>query len=325
MPEHDLPRSVIPEVPKNVHANIADAFGKTPLVRLNRLTEGIDAEVYVKLEFYNPGSSVKDRLAVSIVDHAEAEGSLQPGGVIVEATSGNTGIGLALVGAARGYRVILTMPENLNLERRQLMRAYGAEVILTPVAEGMQGSVDKAVEIVGNTPGAVLANQFETPANAAIHRRTTAIEIWEDTGGEIDIFVAGVGTGGTITGVGQVLKERKPGVQVIAVEPAESPMLSEGRFGPHKIPGIGPNFRSPVFDQSVVDEIVTVPSEAAAETARQAARLEGILSGISGGAAIHAALEIARRPQNAGKTVVLVIPDSGERYLTTYLFKHTLD
>ncbi|MBX3142788.1 MAG: cysteine synthase A [Trueperaceae bacterium] len=310
---------------RNVHANVAEAFGKTPLVRLNRLTEGIDAEVYAKLEFYNPGSSVKDRLAISIIEHAEAEGSLQPGGIIVEATSGNTGIGLALVGAARGYRVILTMPENLNLERRQLMRAYGAEVILTPVAEGMQGSVDRALEIVRNTPGTVLANQFATPANAAIHRRTTAVEIWEDTAGEVDIFVAGVGTGGTITGVGEVLKQRKPGVQVVAVEPAESPMLSEGRFGPHKIPGIGPNFRSQVFDASFVDEIVTVPSEVAAETARQAARLEGILSGISGGAAISAALEVARRPQNAGKTVVLVIPDSGERYLTTYLFKHTLD
>lgn len=310
---------------RNVHANVAEAFGKTPLVRLNRLTEGVDAEVYAKLEFYNPGSSVKDRLAISIIEHAEAEGSLQPGGVIVEATSGNTGIGLALVGATRGYRVILTMPENLNLERRQLMRAYGAEVILTPVAEGMQGSVDRALEMVRNTPGAVLANQFATPANAAIHRRTTAVEIWEDTAGEVDIFVAGVGTGGTITGVGKVLKQRKPGVQVVAVEPAESPMLSEGRFGPHKIPGIGPNFRSQVFDASFVDEIVTVPSEVAAETARQAARLEGILSGISGGAAISAALEVARRPQNAGKTVVLVIPDSGERYLTTYLFKHTLD
>ena len=310
---------------RNVHANVAEAFGKTPLVRLNRLTEGIDAEVYAKLEFYNPGSSVKDRLAISIIEHAEAEGSLQPGGVIVEATSGNTGIGLALVGAARGYRVILTMPENLNLERRQLMRAYGAEVILTPVAEGMQGSVDRALEIVRNTPGAVLANQFATPANAAIHRRTTAVEIWEDTAGEVDIFVAGVGTGGTITGVGEVLKQHKPDVQVVAVEPTESPMLSEGGFGPHKIPGIGPNFRSQVFDASFVDEIVTVPSQVAAETARQAARLEGILSGISGGAAISAALEVARRPQNAGKTVVLVIPDSGERYLTTYLFKHTLD
>lgn len=230
-----------------------------------------------------------------------------------------------MVGAARGYRVILTMPENLNLERRQLMRAYGAEVILTPVVEGMQGSVDRALQIVKETPGAVLANQFQTPANAAIHRRTTAVEIWEDTAGEIDIFVAGVGTGGTITGVGQVLKERKPGVKVVAVEPAESPMLSEGRFGPHKIPGIGPNFRSPVFDESVVDEIVTVPSEAAAAAARLAATQEGILAGISGGAAIHAALEVARRPENAGKLVVLVIPDSGERYLSTYLFGHTLD
>ncbi len=312
-------------MPQNLYPDITAAFGKTPLVRLNRLATGIPANIYAKLEFYNPGSSVKDRLAISIVDHAEAEGSLEPGGVIVEATSGNTGVGLAMVGAARGYRVILTMPENLNLERRQLMRAYGAEVILTPIAEGMQGSVDSALEIVKNTPGAILANQFQTPANAAIHRRTTAVEIWEDTAGDIDIFVAGVGTGGTITGVGQVLKERKPGVKVIAVEPAESPMLSEGRFGPHKIPGIGPNFRSPVFDQSVVDEIVTVPSEAAAAAARLAATQEGILAGISGGAAIHAALEVARRPENAGKLVVLVIPDSGERYLSTYLFRHTLD
>lgn len=310
---------------KRIYDNILDTFGNTPLVKLNRVTEGAVANVYAKLEFYNPAASVKDRLAISVVDHAEAAGLLKPGGTIVEASSGNTGIGLALVGAARGYKVIITIPENLNIERRQLIRGYGAEVVLTPVGEGMRGAVEKALEIVGSTPGAILADQFKTEANIAIHRKTTAEEVWNDTEGEVDIFVAGVGTGGTVSGVGQVLKERKPSVHIVAVEPTESPLLSGGQPGPHKIPGIGANFIPEVVDRNVIDEVITVLSEDAAATARKISQQEGILAGISGGAAVTAALELAKRPENAGKNIVVVIPDYGERYLSTYLFEHTRD
>lgn len=310
---------------KKIYHNILDTFGNTPLVKLNRVTEGAVANVYAKLEFYNPAASVKDRLAISVVDHAEAAGALKPGGTIVEASSGNTGIGLALVGAARGYKVIITIPENLNIERRQLIRGYGAEVVLTPVGEGMRGAVEKALEIVGSTPGAILADQFKTEANIAIHRKTTAEEVWNDTEGEVDIFVAGVGTGGTVSGVGQVLKERKPSVHIVAVEPTESPLLSGGQPGPHKIPGIGANFIPEVVDRNVIDEVITVLSEDAAATARKISQQEGILAGISGGAAVTAALELAKRPENAGKNIVVVIPDYGERYLSTYLFEHTRD
>ena len=303
-----------------IHSDITAAFGNTPLVRLNRLTEGLPATVLAKLEFYNPGSSVKDRLGIAIVDAAEASGELQPGGTIVEATSGNTGIALALVGAARGYNVILTMPSSMSVERRVLLKAFGAELVLTDPALGMKGAVAEAERIAAETPGTILARQFENQANREIHRKTTAEEIWRDTDGAVDIFVAGVGTGGTITGVGQVLKERKPEVQVVAVEPTASPLLSTGTPGPAKIQGIGPNFVPPILDTSVYDEVVTVEFDDALSTARALAAKEGILVGISSGAAVWAALQIAAREENAGKTIVVVTPDTGERYLSTALF-----
>jgi cysteine synthase A len=279
------------------------------------------AEIYAKLEFYNPGNSVKDRLGKAIIDAAEKSGELKPGGTIVEGTSGNTGIALALVGAARGYKVILTMPETMSIERRVLVRAYGAEVVLTPGAEGMKGAVAKAEEIVANTPGAILARQFENDANPAIHRATTAEEIWADTDGEVDIFLAGVGTGGTITGVGQRLKELKPGVQIIAVEPLESPILNGGTPGPHKIQGIGANFVPPILDTTVYDEVFDVDFETAIEVARKLASEEGILAGISTGAIFHAAIEVAKRPENAGKKIVAIVCDFGERYVSTLLWE----
>lgn len=304
-----------------IHDNISQAFGNTPLVRLNRLPKADGAEVLAKLEFYNPGASVKDRLGVAIIDAAEESGDLQAGGTVVEGSSGNTGIALALVGAARGYRVVITMPETMSVERRALIRAYGAEVVLTPGSEGMKGAVSKAEQIVAETPGAILAHQFETPANAAIHRRTTAEEILRDTEGHVDVFVAGVGTGGTITGVGQVLKERVPGVQVVAVEPKDSPLLTEGKAGPHKIQGIGANFIPEVLDRSVIDEVFDVELDDALRVARDLGTQEGILAGISSGAIVHAAIEIAARPENAGKRVVAVVCDTGERYLSTVLFE----
>ncbi|GGK92003.1 cysteine synthase A [Curtobacterium luteum] len=304
-----------------IHDNISQAFGNTPLVRLNRLPREGSAEILAKLEFYNPGASVKDRLGVAIVDAAEESGELQAGGTIVEGSSGNTGIALALVGAARGYRVVITMPETMSVERRALIRAYGAEVVLTPGPEGMKGAVSRAEQIVAETPGAILAHQFETPANAAIHRKTTAEEILRDTEGHVDAFIAGVGTGGTITGVGQVLKERVPGVQVIAVEPKDSPLLTEGKAGPHKIQGIGANFVPEVLDQSVIDEVFDVELEDALRVARDLGTQEGILSGISSGAIIHAAIEVAARPENAGKRIVAIVCDTGERYLSTVLFE----
>ena len=303
-----------------IHPDITTAFGDTPLVRLNRLTEGLPGEVVAKLEFYNPGASVKDRLGYALVEAAEASGELAPGGTIVESTSGNTGIALALIGAARGYKVILTMPASMSKERRTLLKAYGAELVLTDPYKGMTEAVATAERIVAETPGAVLARQFESAANAAIHRRTTAEEIWRDTDGELDWFVAGSGTGGTITGVGQVLKERKPDVKVVVVEPKDSPMLSEGRAGGHRIQGIGPNFVPDVLDRSVIDEISDVEFDDAIRVARELATQESILAGMSAGAAVWTALQIAARPEAAGKRIVVIVPDAGERYLSTALY-----
>ena len=304
-----------------IHSDITSAFGNTPLVRLNTVTEGIDAQVLAKLEFYNPASSVKDRLGIALVDAAEASGELQPGGTIVESTSGNTGIALAMVGAARGYRVILTMPASMSKERRVLLKAFGAELVLTDPTKGMALAVDEAKRIVEETPGAVWARQFENAANPAIHRKTTAEEIIRDTDGKVDIFVAGIGTGGTITGVGQVLKEKVPGVQVVAVEPKDSPILTEGHPGPHKIQGIGPNFVPAVLDRDVIDEVVDVEFDDSLRVARELAAKEGLLVGMSAGAAVWAALEVAKRPENAGRNIVVIIPDTGERYLSTALFE----
>ncbi|HRL48148.1 MAG TPA: cysteine synthase A [Propioniciclava sp.] len=305
--------------------NATTLIGRTPLVRINRLYGDSPANVVAKLEFYNPANSVKDRIGVAIVDAAEASGELKPGGTIVEGTSGNTGIALAFVGAARGYKVILAMPETMSKERRALLRAFGAELVLTPGAEGMRGAVSKAEEIAAATPGAILARQFENPANVEIHRKTTAEEIWADTDGGVDIVVAGVGTGGTISGVGQVLKERKPEVKIVAVEPAESPILSGGQPGPHKIQGIGANFIPKILDRSVIDEVLPIASETAIEWARRSAREEGLLVGISSGAALAAAGELAARPENAGKTIVVIIPSFGERYLSSVLYADLLD
>jgi len=304
-----------------IHSDITTAFGGTPLVKLNRVTEGVGATVLAKLEYYNPASSVKDRLGIALVDAAEASGELKPGGTIVESTSGNTGIALAMVGAARGYKVILTMPASMSKERRVLLKAFGAELVLTDPTKGMTEAVNVAKQIVEDTPGAVWVRQFENEANPAIHRRTTAEEILRDTGGNVDIFVAGIGTGGTITGVGQVLKEKVPGVKVVAVEPKDSPILTEGHPGPHKIQGIGPNFVPAILDRDVLDEVVDVEFEDSLRVARELAAREGLLVGMSSGAAVWAALEVAKRPENAGKTIVVIIPDTGERYLTTALFE----
>ena len=308
-----------------VFDDITEVFGRTPLVRLNRVTDGAAATVLAKLEFYNPSASVKDRLGVGIVDAAEASGVLQPGGTIVEGTSGNTGIALAMIGAARGYRVIIAMPETMSKERRALLRAYGADLVLTPGGEGMKGAVARAEQIAAETPGAVLARQFENQANVEIHRRTTAEEVWNDTDGGVDIFVSGIGTGGTISGVGQVLKERKPEVRVIGVEPAESPILNGGQPGPHKIQGIGPNFVPEILDRAVYDEIVDVDIDQSVAMARRLGAEEGILGGISSGATVHAAVELARRPENAGKTIVVIVASYGERYLSTVLYEGLLD
>jgi cysteine synthase len=307
-----------------IYDDVTELIGNTPLVRLNRITDGAGATVLAKLEFYNPASSVKDRIGVSIVDAAEESGQLRPGGTLVEATSGNTGIALAMVGAARGYRVVLTMPDTMSKERRALLRAFGAELILTPGSEGMKGAVAKAEE-VGADRGAVLARQFANEANPAIHRRTTALEIWNDTDGAVDAVVAGIGTGGTITGVGQVLKEKKPGLKMIAVEPAESPILNGGAPGPHKIQGIGANFVPEILDTTIYDEVIDVTAEESVVWARRAAAEEGLLAGLSSGAALKAAVEVAGRPDWAGKTIVVIIPSFGERYLSTILYSDLLD
>ncbi|MGZ4783764.1 MAG: cysteine synthase A [Oryzihumus sp.] len=306
-----------------IHDDVTSLIGNTPLVRINRLIES-GATVAAKLEFYNPASSVKDRIGVSIIDAAERSGELKPGGTIVEATSGNTGIALAMVGAARGYNVVLTMPETMSKERRALLRAYGAELVLTPGSEGMKGAVTRAEQIAAER-GGILARQFANEANPEIHRRTTAEEIWKDTDGQVDIVVSGIGTGGTITGVGQVLKSRKPGVQMIAVEPEESPILNGGQPGPHKIQGLGANFVPEILDTSIYDEVIDINAETSVEWARRAAKEEGLLVGISSGAALAAAAKVAARPENDGKTIVVIIPSFGERYLSTILFSDLLD
>jgi cysteine synthase A len=303
-----------------IYDDVTQLVGGTPLVRLNRLSEGLEATVAVKLEFYNPANSVKDRIGVAIVDAAEKAGALRPGGTIVEGTSGNTGIALAMVGAARGYRVILTMPETMSTERRVMLRAFGAEIVLTPGSEGMRGSVEKAKEIVATTDNAIWAQQFANEANPAIHYATTGAEIWEDTDGAIDILVAGVGTGGTVTGAGRFLKEKKPELQIVAVEPADSPILTGGNPGPHKIQGLGANFVPEVLDTKIYDEVLDAPTDAAVAVARDLGVKEGILGGISSGAAVWAALQVAKRPENAGKLIVAVVPDFGERYISTILY-----
>jgi cysteine synthase len=307
--------------PVRIADSITDLIGRTPLVRLSRIGEGVGATVLGKLESMNPAGSVKDRIGLSMIEAAEAEGRIAPGrSVVVEPTSGNTGIALAFVCAARGYRCILTMPETMSTERRTLLRAYGAELVLTPGAEGMRGAIAKAEEIAASTPDAFVPQQFENPANPGIHRRTTAEEIWADTDGEIDVLVAGVGTGGSITGVAQVLRERRPGFRAVAVEPTDSPVLSGGQPGPHRIQGIGAGFVPDVLDTGAYDEVVRVSSDDAFATTRRLAREEGILAGISSGANVWATLEVARRPENAGKTLVTFLCDTGERYLTTPLF-----
>lgn len=307
-----------------IHADITQVYGNTPLVRLNRIMDGAGAQVVAKLEFYNPTSSVKDRIGIAMVDAAEQSGALQPGGAIVEATSGNTGIALAMVGAARGYKVILTMPDSMSKERRALLRAFGAELVLTPAAEGMRGAVAKAEEL-GSQPGSVLVRQFENEANAEIHRKTTAEEIWRDTDGQVAAVVAGIGTGGTITGVGQVLKARNPEVKIFAVEPAASPILNGGAPSGHPIQGIGANFVPAVLDTGIYDQVFDAPNDEALAFARRAAKEEGLLVGISSGAALWAAHQVAQRPEFAGKVIVVIIPSFGERYLSTLLYQDLLD
>lgn len=308
-----------------IYDSILDTVGNTPLIKLNRLDKDLPGNVVVKVEFFNPANSVKDRIGKAIVDAAEASGELKPGGTIVEATSGNTGIALALVGAARGYNVVLTMPETMSLERRVMLRAYGAEIVLTSGAAGMQGAVDKANEIVAERDNAILASQFKNAANPEIHRRTTGEEIWNDTDGQVDIFVAGVGTGGTVTGAGEALKKHNPEIKVYAVEPAASALLTTGKAGPHKIQGLGANFIPGVLNQKVYEEVITVTNEDAISTSRQLAAQEGILGGISAGANLKAALELAALPENEGKTIVTVVPDYGERYVSTVLFDDIRD
>jgi cysteine synthase A len=307
-----------------IYDSITDTIGDTPLVRLDRIAKekGVDARLLAKLEFFNPISSVKDRIGVAMIDALEKQGKIAPGrGVLVEPTSGNTGIALAFVAAARGYRLVLVMPESMSIERRKMLALLGAELVLTPAPLGMKGAIAKAQEIVAETPGAIIPQQFENPANPDIHRRTTAEEIWNDTNGEIDAFVSGVGTGGTITGVGQVLKPRRPSLKIFAVEPEDSPVLSGGQPGPHKIQGIGAGFVPAILDRSVIDEVVTVGNQTSFDTARLVARLEGIPVGISSGAAIAAAIEIGKRPEFEGKNIVIIIPSFAERYLSTALFE----
>ena len=301
-------------------SDITRAAGRTPLVRLTRIDPELKAALVAKPEFFNPMGSVKDRIAVAMIEDAQSRGLVSRGSVIVEPTSGNTGIGLAFAAAVKGMKLILTMPETMSVERRKLLKHLGATLVLTPGSQGMKGAIGKARELVDETPGAFMPDQFSNPANPEIHRRTTAEEIWEGTGGEVDMVVAGVGTGGTITGISEVLKSRKPSVRAVAVEPAESPVLSGGQAGPHKIQGIGAGFIPQVLNVSILDEIITVPGQDAMETARLLARTEGILCGISSGAALHAALTLARRDENENRMIVVILPDTGERYLSTELF-----
>jgi cysteine synthase A len=304
-----------------IFSDITKTVGNTPLVKINRLADGLNAVILAKLEFFNPLSSVKDRIGVAMIDDAQRRGVLTKDSVIIEPTSGNTGIALAFVAAARGYKLILTMPDTMSAERRQLLKILGAEIVLTDGAKGMRGAVEKAEELVKKTKNSFMPQQFNNPANPEIHRRTTAVEIWNDTDGAVDIFVAGVGTGGTITGVGEALKEKKPAVKIVAVEPKDSPVLSGGKPGTHKIQGIGAGFVPAVLDLKIVDEIIKVSNEDAGDITRELARQEGIFAGISCGAAMWAALEVAKRKESAGKTIVVLLPDTGERYLSTWVYK----
>ncbi|MBQ3843195.1 MAG: cysteine synthase A [Ruminiclostridium sp.] len=306
-----------------INNKISELIGKTPLLELGNIEKelGLEAKLVVKLEYFNPAGSVKDRIALGMIDDAEAAGKLKPGSVIIEPTSGNTGIGLASVAAARGYRIIITMPETMSIERRKLMKAYGAELVLTEGAKGMKGAIAKAEELAKEIENSFIPSQFTNPANPAVHERTTGVEIWDDTDGTVDIFVAGVGTGGTISGVGKYLKSKKPDLKVFAVEPKDSPVLSEGKAGPHKIQGIGAGFVPDTLNTGIYDEIIPVANEDAFETGRLIARKEGVLVGISSGASLWAAIQVAKRPENKGKTIVALLPDTGERYLSTAMFE----
>lgn len=305
----------------DISNNVIETIGKTPLIRINKLTEGLNATVLAKTESRNPGGSVKDRIAAAMIEEAEKQGILKPGATLVEPTSGNTGVGLAMVAAVKGYKLILTMPETMSIERRNLLKAYGAQLVLTPGPDGMGGAIKKAEELIASTPNSFMPQQFKNLANPKVHRETTGPEIWNDTDGKVDILVAGVGTGGTITGIAQFIKSKKPDFRAVAVEPAASPVLSGGQKGPHKIQGIGAGFKPDVLQMEKVDEIIKVTDDDALKTARQLAQQEGLLVGISSGAAAWAALELAKRPENKDKLIVVILPDTGERYLSTVLFQ----